>query len=186
MAAARLARRGGHRRSRSGGREVRSAVREWTDLDHILADQDAAGTDVVVLSPLVLLLGYDAEPDEGAAPLRGSRTTGSRAWSATAAGAWRRSAPCRCRTRRWPRPSCGELMAEGVLRGVEIAASVRGRFLGDDAFEPFWAAAEETGALVFVHPTTRGFDAPGVRRALPLERGRQPARDDGRRGAPGA
>ena len=37
----------------------------------------------------------------------------------------------------------------------------RGRhFLGDDAFEPFWAAAEETSALVFIHPTTRGFDAP--------------------------
>ena len=24
----------------------------------------------------------------------------------------------------------------------------------------FWAAAEETGALVFVHPTTRGFSGP--------------------------
>jgi len=51
-------------------------------------------------------------------------------------------------------------MADGVLRGVEVAASVGGRFLGDDAFEPFWAAAEETGALVFVHPTTRGSSAP--------------------------
>ncbi|HSD77220.1 MAG TPA: hypothetical protein VLA98_07430, partial [Solirubrobacteraceae bacterium] len=47
------------------GREVRSAVREWTDLHGILADQDAAGTDVVVLSPLVVLLPYDAEPREG-------------------------------------------------------------------------------------------------------------------------
>jgi aminocarboxymuconate-semialdehyde decarboxylase len=37
---------------------------------------------------------------------------------------------------------------------------VRGVFLGDDRFEPFWEAAEATGALVFVHPTTRGFDLP--------------------------
>jgi aminocarboxymuconate-semialdehyde decarboxylase len=51
-------------------------------------------------------------------------------------------------------------MDEGVLRGVEVAASVRGVFLGDDRFAPFWEAAEETGALVFVHPTTRGFDSP--------------------------
>jgi aminocarboxymuconate-semialdehyde decarboxylase len=51
-------------------------------------------------------------------------------------------------------------MAAGELRGVELAASVRGVFLGDDRFEPFWAAAEETGAVVFIHPTTRGFDSP--------------------------
>ena len=51
-------------------------------------------------------------------------------------------------------------MDEGVLRGVEVAASVRGVFLGDDRFAPFWEAVEETGALVFVHPTTRGFDSP--------------------------
>jgi aminocarboxymuconate-semialdehyde decarboxylase len=52
------------------------------------------------------------------------------------------------------------LMADGVLSGVEIAASVGGTYLGDDRFEPFWAAAEETAALVFIHPTTRGFPAP--------------------------
>ena len=48
-----------------GGREVRAGVREWTDPDQILADQDAAGTDMVVLSPVVMLLGHDAEPEEG-------------------------------------------------------------------------------------------------------------------------
>jgi aminocarboxymuconate-semialdehyde decarboxylase len=45
---------------------------------------------------------------------------------------------------------------------VELAASVRGVLLGDDRFAPFWEAAEETGALVFVHPTTRGFDSPAL------------------------
>ena len=44
--------------------------------------------------------------------------------------------------------------------GVEITAKVDGEFLGAARFEPFWAAAEETGALVFVHPTTRGFAGP--------------------------
>ena len=43
------------------------------------------------------------------------------------------------------------------LHGVEIPSSVGGRYLGDDFFLPFWAAAAETGALVFIHPTTRGF-----------------------------
>ena len=33
-----------------------------------------------------------------------------------------------------------------------------GTSLGDDRFAPFWSAAEATGALVFIHPTTRGFE----------------------------
>jgi aminocarboxymuconate-semialdehyde decarboxylase len=53
-----------------------------------------------------------------------------------------------------------DVMDAGELHGVEVAASVRGVYLGDDRFEPFWAAAEASGALVFIHPTTRGFDAP--------------------------
>ena len=36
---------------------------------------------------------------------------------------------------------------------------------------------------MFVHPSTRGFDGPG--RPLPVEHGRQPARDDDHRRAPG-
>jgi aminocarboxymuconate-semialdehyde decarboxylase len=49
------------------------------------------------------------------------------------------------------------LMAEPGLHGVEIAACVNEIYLGDDRFGPFWAAAEATGAFVFIHPTTRGF-----------------------------
>ena len=37
---------------------------------------------------------------------------------------------------------------------------MRGMYLGDERFSPFWDAAEATGAFVFIHPTTRGFDSP--------------------------
>jgi aminocarboxymuconate-semialdehyde decarboxylase len=47
-------------------------------------------------------------------------------------------------------------MADGRLVGVEIPAS----FLGEESFDEFCSAAEETGALVFVHPSTRGFGLP--------------------------
>lgn len=143
----------------AGGREIRSGVREWVDLDRILADQDAAGTDRIVLAPLVLLLGYDADPEEGARRCRIqnaglARLVQSRPDRVSALGTVPLQDPGLAAS------ELRSLMAEGVLAGVEIAASVSGAYLGDDAFEPFWSAAEETGALVFIHPTTRGFPAP--------------------------
>ncbi|MGW5739197.1 MULTISPECIES: amidohydrolase family protein [Streptomyces] len=38
------------------------------------------------------------------------------------------------------------------LDGVEISSHAPGRELSDPAYEPFWAAAAETGAVVFLHP----------------------------------
>ncbi|MFF5253065.1 amidohydrolase family protein [Streptomyces leeuwenhoekii] len=40
---------------------------------------------------------------------------------------------------------------QGLL-GVEISSHAPGRELSDPAYEPFWSRAEETGALVFLHP----------------------------------
>ncbi|MGW2830283.1 amidohydrolase family protein [Streptomyces sp. NPDC001286] len=41
---------------------------------------------------------------------------------------------------------------EQGLAGVEISSHAPGRELSDPAYEPFWTRAEETGALVFLHP----------------------------------
>lgn len=38
------------------------------------------------------------------------------------------------------------------LRGIEISSNVNGIDLHDPQFRPFWAAAEELGVLVFLHP----------------------------------
>jgi aminocarboxymuconate-semialdehyde decarboxylase len=38
------------------------------------------------------------------------------------------------------------------LRGVAIGGSVAGKELADPFFHPFWAKAEELGAVVFIHP----------------------------------
>lgn len=42
------------------------------------------------------------------------------------------------------------------LRGIEISSNVNGRDLHAEELRPFWAAAEELGILVFIHPL--GFD----------------------------
>ena len=141
------------------GREIRAAVAEFVEIEGILAAQAEAGVDRVLLSPWVPLLYYDAEPEEGLAR--------ARIQNDALAGVVRdhpgRVAALGALPLQDPELAAGELrslMAAGTLGGVEVAASVRGVYLGDDRFEPFWEAAEETGALVFVHPTTRGFDSP--------------------------
>jgi aminocarboxymuconate-semialdehyde decarboxylase len=142
-----------------GGKEIRAAIAEFVDVEGILAAQAEAGVDRVLLSPWVPLLYYDADPEDGLAR--------ARIQNDALAGLVRdhpeRLAALAALPLQDPELAAGELralMAEGTLRGVEVAASVRGVYLGDNRFEPFWDAAEETGALVFVHPTTRGFDSP--------------------------
>jgi aminocarboxymuconate-semialdehyde decarboxylase len=43
-------------------------------------------------------------------------------------------------------------MAKPGIYGAQISASAGGLEFSDPAFEPFWSAAEQTGALLFVHP----------------------------------
>ncbi len=125
---------------RLGGREIRSALREFSDLPRILEEQDRAGVDVVVLAPWVNLCGVEVErQNEGLAALAGDRVL--------VLGTVDPERP----------EQLVELMRDGRLRGVEIPAVPGGAYLGDERLRDFWAAAEETGALVFVHPSSRGF-----------------------------
>ena len=107
-----------------------SVTGEFTDVGGIL---DQTQADRVVLSPWVKLLGTPGL-NEAMAELAGER-----AWVLGSAG------------------SAGELrdLMTGPFAGVEVTAR---DCLGD--FADFWAAAEETSALVFIHPSTRGFAGP--------------------------
>jgi aminocarboxymuconate-semialdehyde decarboxylase len=53
-----------------------------------------------------------------------------------------------------------EQLEEGVkkygLRGAGLGGSVHGAELSDPKFHPFWARAEQLGALVFIHPQSTG------------------------------
>jgi aminocarboxymuconate-semialdehyde decarboxylase len=128
---------------RFAGKEIRAAVREFVDLARILEEQDRAGVDTVVLCPWVTLLGREPErQNEVLAQMAGERVA--------VLGTIDPERP----------EALADLMEDGRLAGVELPASVGGDYLGHERFRDFWAAAEETQALVFVHPTTRGFDLP--------------------------
>jgi aminocarboxymuconate-semialdehyde decarboxylase len=142
-----------------GGRQIKSAIREFVDIEAILAEQDAAGIQNILLCPWVSLLRYDASTDEG---LRVCRLYND-ALARLAADHPARVSALGMVPLQDPELAARELesvMNVPGLYGVEIAASVNGVYLGDDRFNPFWAAAESLGALLFIHPTTRGFDEP--------------------------
>jgi aminocarboxymuconate-semialdehyde decarboxylase len=138
------------------GRAIRSAVDEMVDLDGILAVQAARGIDRVVLSPWVPLLFGEAEPAEA---LERARIQNAGLAALVRARPDRVSAlgAVPLQDAEAAAAELEALMAGGELAGVELPARVAGAYLGDDRFLPFWAAAERTGALVFIHPTTRGF-----------------------------
>jgi aminocarboxymuconate-semialdehyde decarboxylase len=109
-----------------------------------------------VLCPWVNLLGYDVPAEEALerARIQNAGLAALRSDRVSVLGTVPLQAPELAAT------ELEALVASGFA-GVEIAASVNGVALGDDRLAPFWAAAEATRALVFIHPTTRGSTGPG-------------------------
>jgi aminocarboxymuconate-semialdehyde decarboxylase len=141
------------------GRTVSSVSGEFVDLERILAAEASAGIDRVLLCPWVALLFYDVDAAEGLRRCRLqnqglARLRAEHPDRVSVLGAVPLQDPSLAAT------ELKALMASGDFAGVEVTASVAGTYLGDPRFEPFWAAAERTRALVFVHPTTRGFSEP--------------------------
>jgi aminocarboxymuconate-semialdehyde decarboxylase len=141
-----------------GGRPVDSLVGELVDIDGILRESARAGVDHVLLSPWVALLPDGLDPGLagevcGAQNESLARAVQAGRGSVSALGAVTLSRPDRAVAQ------LEEIMAAG-LAGVEVTASVGGTYLGDDRFLPFYEAAEELGALIFVHPATRGLSLP--------------------------
>jgi aminocarboxymuconate-semialdehyde decarboxylase len=149
----------GHQFIEFGGRKIGSTLWEFVHIEPILKAQEKAGVDRILLAPWVTLLRYEAEPEDG---LRTSRIQ-NEALSKLAQKYPEQVSVLGTVPLQDPDLAASELkqlMTTPGLKGVEIASSVNGIFLGDARFKPFWAAAEETNALIFIHPTTRGFSAP--------------------------
>jgi aminocarboxymuconate-semialdehyde decarboxylase len=141
------------------GKRIKSAIYEFVHIEAILEAQSSAGVDRVLLCPWVSLLCYTVDPDQG---LRISRIQ-NQALARLAQAYPGHVSALGTVPLQDPELAARELQAlmqEPGLHGVEVAASVGGAYLGDDCFRPFWSAAEATGALVLIHPTTRGFDLP--------------------------
>ncbi len=152
-------RRRGRQEVEVSGRRILSAVDEFVDLDLILATLTSRGTGSALLCPWVALLFETLDGDEALRRCRMQNAGLLRLHQAQpervhVLGAVPLQTPERAAA------ELRDVMAMPGFAGVEIPASVGGEPLGDPRFEPFWAAAEELDALVFVHPTTRAFREP--------------------------
>ncbi|MFJ8360867.1 amidohydrolase family protein [Streptomyces sp. NPDC093984] len=129
---------------------VRERIPRMTDVGVRLAAMDAQGVDVQLVSPSPSHYHYwtDEETAEKLCRL---------ANEATAAHC--SAAPDRLRglglvPLQHPDQAVAALdhaLEQGLL-GVEISSHAPGRELSDPAYEPFWSRAEETGAILFLHP----------------------------------
>ncbi|MFO7253709.1 MAG: amidohydrolase family protein [Actinomycetes bacterium] len=145
------ARRNGPAALEVNGRVIAEILPRLTRVEARLADMDAAGVDVQIVSPSPSHYHYWAG-DAGLA-----RTVYRLANEGVAAHC--AEAPDRLHGLGIVPLQHPDLLVEALdhalglgLRGVMISSHAPGRELSDPAYEPFWAHAAETGAVVFLHP----------------------------------
>lgn len=144
------ARRNGPAALAVSGPMVRERIPQLTDPTVRLAAMDAQGVDVQLVSPSPSHYHYWADEDTAEKLYRLAN-------EATAAHC--RAAPGRLRGLGLVPLQHPDHLVRALdhaldqeLPGVEISSHAPGRDLSDPAYEPFWSRAEETGALVFLHP----------------------------------
>lgn len=144
------ARRNGPAALAVNGPMVRERIRVMTDVSARLSAMDAQGVDVQLVSPSPSHYHYWADEETAEKVYRLTN-------EATAAHC--SAAPDRLRglglvPLQHPDAAVGALehALEQGLSGIEISSHAPGRELSDPAYEPLWTRAEETGALVFLHP----------------------------------
>lgn len=136
---------------------------EGSDLGRMLEELAETGCDAAMLSPWPVLLAERFAGDESKRLMEVQNEAIARAAQDHRGRVWG------CGT---VQLNAGEVAARqledlmGVpgMVGVEITPVVDGVVLGDDRFDSFWAVAEATQALVFLHPATNGLDLPYLQR----------------------
>jgi predicted TIM-barrel fold metal-dependent hydrolase len=133
----------------AGATQGSPLVLEGQALERRLAEMDAEGIDIAVLS--INPNWYDAERDLAAQVI----TAQNESMAAFCASHADRFAAFASVALQFPDLAAQQLeqaIKRLGLRGAAIGGNVAGRELSDPAFHPFWAKAEELGAVVFIHP----------------------------------
>jgi aminocarboxymuconate-semialdehyde decarboxylase len=134
------------------GHPYRPFPRGGWDMSRRLQDMDAAGIDVQVISNTPQTFLYD---QDGALAAALSALQNDQIAKAVA-GNPQRLVGIATLPMQAPQLAAAELrraMGPLALRGAQIGSNINGCNLDDPALEPLWAAANELGAFIMVHPT---------------------------------
>lgn len=116
-----------------------------------LADMDAMGVDVQVLSPSPTQYYYWADRDLSSEAVRQQNET----IAAACAAHPDRFASLAAVSLQFPELAAEQLdhcVRELGFKGAEISSHVSGKEVANPEFAPFWQKAEELGAVIFLHP----------------------------------
>ncbi|MEU6537781.1 amidohydrolase family protein [Streptomyces sp. NPDC047000] len=144
------ARRNGAEALAVSGPMVRERIPLLTDVAARLAAMDAQGVDVQLVSPSPSHYHYWTD-EETAEKLYRLANEATAAHCSTAGERLRGLGLVPLQHPRHIVRALDHALELG-LAGVEISSHAPGRELSDPAYEPFWTRAEESGALVFLHP----------------------------------
>ena len=133
-------------------RKVRAAL--W-NVQERLADMDAAGVDVQVISPVPVTMVYDADPVL-AADFARHQNDGITTAVAQSGGRLLGLGTVALQDVNAAVAELRRLRNELGLQGVQIGTRIGTRELDDPELRPFFAAAEELDAAVFIHPVDGG------------------------------
>jgi aminocarboxymuconate-semialdehyde decarboxylase len=140
-----------HRSVMIDGKVFRTVSHACWDVQQRLYHMEATGIGRQVLSPMPELLSYWMPAADALLLCRHINQT----MAEMVAQAPERFAALGCVPLQDPELGAREterLMKQGVFRGVEIGTNVDDVVIGHPRFEPFFAAAEELGAAILVHP----------------------------------
>ena len=131
------------------GKVFRTVTDECWSIERRLEAMSASRVERQVLSPMPELLSYWMEAEDAEAIGRHVNDT----IAAMVGEGQGRFAGLGMVPLQDPERAARELerLMKAGFRGVEIGTNVNGVSIGDPRFEPFFQAAEETGAAVFVH-----------------------------------
>jgi aminocarboxymuconate-semialdehyde decarboxylase len=139
-----------HRHVMVSGKVYRTVSHRCWSCRQRLDDMDQRGVARQVLSPMPELLSYWMEPDDGSAMCRYlNEVIASMVHQEPARFIGLGAVPLQDVTQAIQ--TLDELMHQQRLAGVEIGSNVNGVPIGDARFVPFFEAAAQWGAAVFVH-----------------------------------